>query len=57
MGKWLNEFNRQGSGFGREFKRQGKIMLFGKSHTHKSKSKHHPKCFSAHRRYCGGKRR
>ena len=57
MGKWFNEFKRQGSGFGREFKRQGNIMLFGKSYDRKSKHSHHPKCSSTHRRYCGGKRR
>jgi hypothetical protein len=57
MGKWFKEFKRQGGGFGREFKRQVGMFTFGKSHNHGSRGKHHPKCSSTHRRYCGGKRR
>jgi hypothetical protein len=56
MGKWSKEFRRQAGGFGREFKRQAGIFAFGKSHR-PNRSKHHPKCLSTHRRYCGGKKR
>ena len=55
MGKWTREFRRQAGGFGREFKRQVGIFAFGKSHK-SNRSKHHPRCSSTHRRYCGKRR-
>ena len=57
MGKWLKEFGRQASGFGREFKRQGGIFINGPSKSRPKSHGHHSKCSNTHRRYCGGKRR
>lgn len=55
MGKWFNEFKRQTVPFGKEFKRQVSIFANGKSYK-PNREKHHPRCSSTHRKYCGKRR-